>query len=292
MRSDCCSSHSHSPSFAPNSPTRDSLPAISRLSPCCLSPITSPIATTVQLPLHPNMTYPLHTDNTTIVVLPSFVLFTFCSSQCLLSGELKSLTVLNLNMNRLSEIPPDISGLVNLKYLSVEHNSLMHIPEELCQLQHLQEIRLGYNYLESIPTQLHKLKKLKSLHLHRNNIKELPKEIFKCYQLQVLDVASNNLNIFPMRFNELNLVMLHFECNPLLMLDCVSMNTQSRVLPLKELVVRFVMNEMKRYYKPHWKHIMQSPQVKDIIQDGKYCLICDGFFLDIYNYYVSYHEIK
>ncbi|CAI9735425.1 leucine-rich repeat-containing protein 69 [Octopus vulgaris] len=197
-------------------------------------------------------------------------------------GGLKSLTVLNLNKNELHRIPAEIGGLINLKYFSAEHNHLTGLPEELCQLQQLEVLHVGYNSLVTFPENLGSLQNLNELYIHRNHLEELPKSISKCIQLTVLDVASNNLNIFPVEFDKLHLKRFHYECNPLLQSDLNPSYRDEDIFPLKELVVRFFMNEMKRHYPLQWSSMKERKEVQQILEKGNHCVICKGFHLNIH----------
>ncbi|XP_014783183.1 leucine-rich repeat-containing protein 69 isoform X1 [Octopus bimaculoides] len=207
-------------------------------------------------------------------------------------GGLKSLTVLNLNKNELHKIPAEIGGLINLKYFSAEHNHLTELPEELCQLQQLEELHIGYNRLVTLPVNLGSLQNLKELHAHRNHLQELPGSISKCIHLTVLDVASNNLNIFPVEFDKLHLKRFHYECNPLLQSDLNPSYRDADIFPLKELVVRFVMNEMKRHYPMLWNSMIERKEIQQIVEKGNHCVICNGFHLHIHFSCVTFFNAK
>ena len=63
------------------------------------------------------------------------------------SGSLRQLTLLNLNENRLSAIPPSISQLRGLRQLSLSNNAITHLPGEIGALQVLVELHLNGNNL-------------------------------------------------------------------------------------------------------------------------------------------------
>lgn len=67
----------------------------------------------------------------------------------------------------------------------------------------------------------------------------------KCYNLKVLDVAANELRIFPTETEELPLVELHCEENPLLSHLPVHSVQEEEVLSLKEVVARYVMTQLR-----------------------------------------------
>jgi Leucine rich repeat/Leucine Rich repeats (2 copies) len=87
---------------------------------------------------------------------------------------LKSLTVLLLGKNRIS----DISGLTSLKQtlrvLDLHGNRIAHIAQKICQLQELKSLNLAGNLLRQIqPTDFAGLCCLKELNLKRNRIKKI-----------------------------------------------------------------------------------------------------------------------
>lgn len=87
---------------------------------------------------------------------------------------LKSLTVLLLGKNRIS----DVSGLISLKQtlrvLDLHGNRITHITQKICQLQELKSLNLAGNLLRQIqPTDFAGLCCLKELNLKRNRIKKI-----------------------------------------------------------------------------------------------------------------------
>lgn len=87
---------------------------------------------------------------------------------------LKSLTVLLLGKNRIS----DISGITSLKQtlrvLDLHGNRITHISQKICQLQELKSLNLAGNLLRHIqPTDFAGLCCLKELNLKRNRIKKI-----------------------------------------------------------------------------------------------------------------------
>lgn len=87
---------------------------------------------------------------------------------------LKSLTVLLLGKNRIS----DISGIVSLKQtlrvLDLHGNRITHITQKICQLQELKSLNLAGNLLRQVyPNDFAGLFCLKELNLKRNRIKKI-----------------------------------------------------------------------------------------------------------------------
>jgi leucine-rich repeat-containing protein 49 len=87
---------------------------------------------------------------------------------------LKSLTVLLLGKNRIS----DISGIISLKgtlrVLDLHGNRITHITQKICQLQELKSLNLAGNLLRQVhTTDFAGLQHLKELNLKRNRIRKI-----------------------------------------------------------------------------------------------------------------------
>lgn len=92
---------------------------------------------------------------------------------CNLDG-LKSLTVLLLGKNRISDISGIISLKQTLRVLDLHGNRITHISQKICQLQELKSLNLAGNMLRHISSQdFAGLCCLKELNLKRNRIKKI-----------------------------------------------------------------------------------------------------------------------
>src|SRR5688500_13862154 len=87
---------------------------------------------------------------------------------------------LDLSGLRLTELPPEIGRLRQLKRLhvglkgqTVRYNSLTSLPKSLGQLTNLQSLNLSFNDLTSLPDWLGQLTNLQSLDLTRNRLTTL-----------------------------------------------------------------------------------------------------------------------
>lgn len=127
-------------------------------------------------------------------------------------SQLKSLTVLSLNQNKLTTLSTAVGKLISLSQLHITKNKLSYLPDELGLLNQLQilkannnriisvpasigncsslvEVDLSSNLLAEVPETFGKLRYLKALHLSNNGLKSLPSTLFKmCTQLSVLDL--------------------------------------------------------------------------------------------------------
>lgn len=87
---------------------------------------------------------------------------------------LKSLTVLLLGKNRISDITGITSLKQTLRVLDLHGNRITHIAQKICQLQELKSLNLAGNLLRQIhPNDFAGLCCLKELNLKRNRIKKI-----------------------------------------------------------------------------------------------------------------------
>jgi Leucine rich repeat/Leucine Rich repeats (2 copies) len=87
---------------------------------------------------------------------------------------LKSLTVLLLGKNRISDISGITSVKQTLRVLDLHGNRITHITQKICQLQELKSLNLAGNLLRQIqPNDFAGLCCLKELNLKRNRIKKI-----------------------------------------------------------------------------------------------------------------------
>jgi len=145
-------------------------------------------------------------------------------------GNIKEL---NLDSNKLKEIPSSIGSIKSLQKLSLKKNDLEDIPEEIFELKNLTELDLGINKLKKIPKGINKLEKLKVLKLNSNwknkinfqnlyscigslkqltelelwaceSSEEIPEEISLCAKLKNLDISKNKIKTLPDKIFEMS----------------------------------------------------------------------------------------
>ncbi|XP_028768978.1 LRR repeats and ubiquitin-like domain-containing protein At2g30105 isoform X1 [Neltuma alba] len=115
---------------------------------------------------------------------------------------LKHLTVLSLNQNHLTTLPPALGSLISLKELHVSNNKLVNLPNEIGHLTKLEvlrannnrmstvsefignccslvEVDFSSNFLTELPETFSSLSCLKALYLSNNAMKSLPSKLFK-----------------------------------------------------------------------------------------------------------------
>eukprot|EP00752_Nemacystus_decipiens_P016507 g14756.t1 len=114
-------------------------------------------------------------------------------------ARLVDLVLLDLQDNRLAELPPDfLAEMVSLRKLDLNKNRLTLLTNEhLANLEHLQVLNLSRNELRELPTALGKLCRLQLLVISKNEIGELPDELGDMHALRSFRAHSNNLETLP-----------------------------------------------------------------------------------------------
>ncbi|ELA41326.1 uncharacterized protein VICG_01566, partial [Vittaforma corneae ATCC 50505] len=131
-------------------------------------------------------------------------------------GELKNLQHLDLYGNRLRTLPYEVEELKNLQHLDLYGNRLRTLPYEVEELKNLQHLDLGHNKFESFPTVIRKLKNLERLDLNDNKFGLFPIEIAELKKLQRLELRGNKLKLLPDEIGEMKeLRTLHLDDNEL-----------------------------------------------------------------------------
>ncbi|KAG7904294.1 hypothetical protein KL935_000433 [Ogataea polymorpha] len=101
---------------------------------------------------------------------------------------------LNLEVNYIKLIPPEISKMTTLTTLNLACNRISTLPASFAELQSLQSLNLSSNRLKNIPEPLTKIAGLKRLDLSYNNISEIPDSVANLVNLEVLQLAANKLS--------------------------------------------------------------------------------------------------
>lgn len=101
----------------------------------------------------------------------------------------KDLRRLNLAINCLTEIPPEIGLLSQLQWLNLNDNQITHLPDTISSLTHLVKLGLVQNQLKLLPPFmfLHMLE-LQKLDIRRNQLKYMPPSILSLAPRQEVDI--------------------------------------------------------------------------------------------------------
>ena len=118
-------------------------------------------------------------------------------------GQLTNLKVFVLNFNQLTSLPPEIGKLGNLVTLDLTYNNLSNMPSDIGQLGSLEYLNLGENDLRSLPSEIGQLSSLIELRLYNNDLNSLPPEIGQLSRLVALGLYINNLSSLPPEIGQL-----------------------------------------------------------------------------------------
>ncbi|GJJ06248.1 hypothetical protein Clacol_000439 [Clathrus columnatus] len=100
-------------------------------------------------------------------------------------------TTLDLGGIRLKNISLNLFRFSYLTILYLNHNSLTFVPPEISRLQQLILLDLSGNEITSVPPELGMLTLLRELYLFDNQITTLPHELGSLYQLEMLGIEGN-----------------------------------------------------------------------------------------------------
>ncbi|XP_021913217.1 leucine-rich repeat protein SHOC-2-like [Zootermopsis nevadensis] len=119
------------------------------------------------------------------------------------TANLGNLIRLNLEENRLDQLPLNMRNLLKLQHLNISHNCFKVLSEEIGYLVTLQTLRLESNSLVELPDSVCSLVNLRQLCIANNNLRILPSEISKLVKLEKLDVSGNILEDLPESMSQL-----------------------------------------------------------------------------------------
>ncbi|KAL7316106.1 hypothetical protein PS15m_005244 [Mucor circinelloides] len=104
-------------------------------------------------------------------------------------SKCRDLRRLNLAINRLTEIPPEIGLLSQLQWLNLNDNRITHLPDAISSLTRLVKLGLVQNQLRILPPFmfLHMLE-LQKLDIRRNQLKYMPPSILALAPRQEVDI--------------------------------------------------------------------------------------------------------
>lgn len=109
----------------------------------------------------------------------------------------ESLEHLQLEENRIAELPVEVGLLTGLCTLSCNRNRLATLPRELGFLKHLEYLFLADNDLTHLPDELGYCRRLRVLHVQRNRLQTLPTTFASLHRLEEMDVSHNELTWVP-----------------------------------------------------------------------------------------------
>lgn len=122
-------------------------------------------------------------------------------------GQLRNLSILNLDTNELKVIPAEIGALKNLERLTLSNNFLSFLPKEFETLQKLTSLHLANNAFREFPIQICQMRNLTFLDASDNKIRTIPPSVENLSKLETLLLFFNRLESLPETFS--NLRSLH-----------------------------------------------------------------------------------
>uniref|UniRef100_A0A8C5X476 SCRIB protein n=1 Tax=Malurus cyaneus samueli TaxID=2593467 RepID=A0A8C5X476_9PASS len=123
-------------------------------------------------------------------------------------GQLKQLSILKVDQNRLTDVTESIGDCENLSELILTENMLTALPKSLGKLAKLTNLNVDRNRLTALPAEIGGCANLNVLSLRDNRLSLLPPELANTTELHVLDVAGNRLQNLPFALTNLNLKAL------------------------------------------------------------------------------------
>jgi leucine-rich repeat protein SHOC2 len=106
--------------------------------------------------------------------------------------EICPLTKLDLSHNEITEIPSEVSNLIDLSTLKLRGNHLANLPPSLGGCIRLRHLDLSSNSL-SLIGQIDGMPDLQECFLSENSLTQLPTFLFYSYELKLLEANSNRL---------------------------------------------------------------------------------------------------
>lgn len=129
--------------------------------------------------------------------------------------NLNLITVLDVNFNRLTALPIEISHFTGLQKIYLAGQNIKTLPKEFCSLKKLKYIALDRNEIEEFPRVLCDLTNLESINLSSNKIKSLPDDIKKIVKLKNLTLKNNLIKSINESLCSLKLSTLNLDKNPI-----------------------------------------------------------------------------
>ncbi|MEZ4888973.1 MAG: COR domain-containing protein [Chitinophagales bacterium] len=112
-------------------------------------------------------------------------------------------TVLHLSSLGLTQLPPELFELRQLKELYIQNNCLTVLSNDICKLTQLQKLDASNNQILLIPKTIAQLTHLTELDLSDNQISSLPREMGQLQHLQRIDLGKNRLTGLPKAIKQL-----------------------------------------------------------------------------------------
>jgi Leucine-rich repeat (LRR) protein len=116
--------------------------------------------------------------------------------------NMTTVTILNLDRNKLSLLPSSIGAMYKLEFLNVYQNRLTVLPDNWHNLTRLLTVDVGHNKLTRLPLAASKWLNVTQLSIDNNRFQTVPQQIANLKALTALDVSSNRIAFIPYFFTE------------------------------------------------------------------------------------------
>lgn len=128
----------------------------------------------------------------------------------------KSLTDLNVSLNKITSLPSDFGCLTKLSSLDLSNNQLSHLPDSCDRLSSLREINICNNRFSNLPSVLYSLRTMEIILASGNQIQIIDVDsLLSMKALSTLDLQNNNIaQVPPQLGNVTQLRSLQLEGNP------------------------------------------------------------------------------
>ncbi|KAF9950160.1 hypothetical protein BGZ70_001480 [Mortierella alpina] len=121
--------------------------------------------------------------------------------------EMRSLTILLLQKNRITTISPRIARCTQLVSLNLSYNRIQHLPVEMKECRNLQHLLLSVNSIGSLSAAVcESWTNLLNLDLHTNELRHLPEQLGCLKSLRRLNLAINKIEEIPASIGQLQLL--------------------------------------------------------------------------------------
>lgn len=120
-------------------------------------------------------------------------------------SSMKNLEKLSFYKNEIKSLPDDLFDL-NLKVIDLYYNQLEVIPDAIGQMRQLEVLFLAHNRIYSLPGSIGELTNLEEFYAHHNRLSVLPEELENLRKLRIARVNDNYLVDFPSQILKLPLL--------------------------------------------------------------------------------------
>lgn len=112
--------------------------------------------------------------------------------------EIVPLTKLDLSYNEITEIPSEISNLIDLNTLKLRNNLISILNIKLFECSKLKYLDLTSNKLNSINNYFNGiLSELQECLINENNLNEFPIFLINCYDIKIIELNTNKIRFIP-----------------------------------------------------------------------------------------------